>query len=750
MLADGDFPVEFGRYTLLGLLGEGGMARVFRAELLGPEGFRKPAAVKIVRSAIASDNERLRVSLINEARLGGLLHHPNVVDTYDFGDVDGLPYIAMEYVRGIGLEKALGIVQPLPAPIACEIGIQVCAGLDHAHNLEDAEGASELVHRDLKPSNVILSRDGLAKVMDFGIAKATALSATNTATGMTKGTPSYMSPEQVNGEELDRRSDIFAMGAILYELFTGKRLFVADSLMSILVAVLQVEDRLASSRALDELDLVTLGLSDVVRRCLRRDRADRYADAAALEDDLKALARQLEAPPPLKRWVRDLMATGGMGAGEDSVSLTPPARGVSTLRTGPHARPGTASTGGAPRGPAQARTGGAVAPSTQPADATGDAASARASGKVQAGLAPSGLAPAVPQGATQVPPTRMQQPAGVPEAPAARRDRAAGGGTLWVEEGERRPRRRRGPAPAALIALGLVAGGALAAAAITLAVLFLREPPPPAATPPAGDASTTADEDGAAAAAALKGSRVPAPGSDGPGTESTPARRTSVPPQPSGTAPPTTDPGDTRPAPSPGTGDPPHVPSPAASGQTPAPLEPTPGPAEATPQAPEVTPRAPSPTPRTTDSTPRPQPTAAEPTPASGRSDRERLAEERRRELLGDRTATATAEPVYDGPPRLHRPRVHVLDRGEDGIKVRFQVEIQGQCGAPAVTLHYNPPGAGWLTSSMMSKGEGPFLVNLTFKDRNQGKVAYWIEATCGGQPFSSGTEQRPLQAEIE
>ena len=176
VLTDEDFPVEFGRYTLQGLLGEGGMARVFRAELQGPEGFRKPTAIKIVRSSVASDNERLRTSLINEARLGGLLHHPNVVDTYDFGEQDGLPYIAMEYIRGIGLEKVLFLVDPLPPAIAAEIAIQICAGLDHAHNLEDVEGDSELVHRDLKPSNVILSRDGLVKVMDFGIAKAEALS----------------------------------------------------------------------------------------------------------------------------------------------------------------------------------------------------------------------------------------------------------------------------------------------------------------------------------------------------------------------------------------------------------------------------------------------------------------------------------------------------------------------------------------------------------------------------------------------
>ena len=110
---DSDFPVQFGRYTLNGILGEGGMARVFRAELQGAEGFRKPAAVKIVRSAVAAGNDNLRKALINEARVGGLLHHPNVVETYDYGEVDGHPYIAMEFVRGVVLDEVIDRVQRL-------------------------------------------------------------------------------------------------------------------------------------------------------------------------------------------------------------------------------------------------------------------------------------------------------------------------------------------------------------------------------------------------------------------------------------------------------------------------------------------------------------------------------------------------------------------------------------------------------------------------------------------------------------
>ncbi|MCP4868660.1 MAG: protein kinase [Proteobacteria bacterium] len=433
VLTEADFPAEFGRYTLLGILGEGGMARVFKAEMQGPEGFKKRAAVKIVRSALAADNERLRTSLINEARLGGLLHHPNIVDTYDFGDVDGLPFIAMEYVRGIGLEQVLHAVQPLPAEVAFEIAVQMCAGLDHAHNIEDVEGVTELVHRDLKPSNVLLSRDGLVKVMDFGIAKAAAVSVTNTATGMTKGTPSYMSPEQVNGEALDRRSDLFAVGAILYELFTGKRLFMADSLMSILMAVMQVEERLDASGALDELDMIALGLTDVVRKCLRRNAADRWDDAADLEHQLKLLARTLDPPPPLKKWTRELMSTHGLGnVGESSINTAPP------------------------------RVAGGVAPQTlapPPAAAAAAAAPVTQVPPTRQQVPTQPSAPAAAAAAPEpVPPTRVQVPP--PAPPTTDPVQTAGAppaGTLWM--GDEPPKKG---SPVLLILLGLLLGGGLA------------------------------------------------------------------------------------------------------------------------------------------------------------------------------------------------------------------------------------------------------------------------------------------------
>jgi eukaryotic-like serine/threonine-protein kinase len=312
LLTAGDFPVPFGRYRLLGLLGEGGMARVFRAELEGPEGFRKPAAIKIIRGAVAARGESLRTSLIHEARLGGLLSHPNIVSTLDFGEHDGHLFIAMDLVEGWTLAEALAEVGPFPAELALEVTAQICEGLDHAHHLHDRGTATNLVHRDLKPSNVILDVTGRVRVMDFGIAKATNLHGNTTADGMTKGTPTYMSPEQAMGKPVDGRSDLFAVGALLYELVTGQRLFVGDTLAAVMYSVIEVETRLADPATFALLEGVP-GLDEAIAGCLRADPEARHADAADLEDALREIQERLGRRTRLRTWVRDVLrpAAGG-------------------------------------------------------------------------------------------------------------------------------------------------------------------------------------------------------------------------------------------------------------------------------------------------------------------------------------------------------------------------------------------------------------------------------------------------------
>lgn len=298
-----DFPVAFGRYTLLRLLGEGGMARVFEAELVGHEGFRKKAALKVIRSGIGRNEARLRKALIKEARLGGLLHHPNVVETYDFGETEGQAWIAMEIVRGMGLDQLLSEGTALPPAIAIEVASQICQGLEHAHHLTSDGEPTPLVHRDLKPSNVMIAHSGLVKVLDFGIAKATHISGHTTETGMTKGTPAYMSPEQAAGDQVDARSDLFAAGCILFELLTGRRFFRGDTVYAIMLQVIKVDDLMADETTLAEAEAVVPGVTEVLRKCLARDADERYASARDLERAMRALQGDLPLPGPIRDWL---------------------------------------------------------------------------------------------------------------------------------------------------------------------------------------------------------------------------------------------------------------------------------------------------------------------------------------------------------------------------------------------------------------------------------------------------------------
>jgi len=293
-MAEAFQPEEFGTYRLTHLLGKGGMASVFRALRSGPHGFAKQVAIKRLHSTLNA-NESILKALINEARLGGQLKHPNIVEVYEFNKVrkDGVDayYLAMEFVDGWTLDRVVKLGQeytePVPPEVVLEIVIQVCGGLHYAHMLETLDGEEvHLVHRDLKPANIILSREGVAKIMDFGIAKAATNLYKTTLADTTKGTPHYMSPEQVAGDpNISATSDIFALGTVIYELVTGKLLFKGDSLVSVLFAVAkaQVDSQMA------ELDQHVPGLGAVIGRCLAKNPALRYPTAEALSDDLLAL-----------------------------------------------------------------------------------------------------------------------------------------------------------------------------------------------------------------------------------------------------------------------------------------------------------------------------------------------------------------------------------------------------------------------------------------------------------------------------
>ncbi len=307
LLTHADLPVEFGRYTLLRILGEGAMARVFEAELRAEGGFRKRAAVKVIHATVADKSLKLRESLYREAQMGGLLHHPNVVETYDFGETEGHPWIAMEVIDGVRLDQLLLRYGRLPPPIVLEVGVQICAGLAHAHMLVVDGRAASVIHRDLKPPNVMISREGQVKVMDFGIAKATHMQGPGTEAGHTKGTPAYMSPEQCTAAVLDGRSDLFAVGALLFEMAAGRPFFEGESVYEVMAGVLQVEDRLRMAGILESAETWVPGLGEVIRRCLRAERELRFASAVELDRALRALQARHPATFPLRTWLRQVL-----------------------------------------------------------------------------------------------------------------------------------------------------------------------------------------------------------------------------------------------------------------------------------------------------------------------------------------------------------------------------------------------------------------------------------------------------------
>ncbi len=325
-------PRRFGRYELTALLGQGGMGRVYRATLSGPSGFRKEVALKVIRAREDDPTEsELRVrAFIQEARVCGLLRHPNVVDVYDFGATDGQPWLAMEMIDGWPLDALLADHDLLPPTVVLDLSIQIAEGLLHAHELTDGGTLLALVHRDLKPANVLVTRQGLAKVMDFGLARATGGEDPLEVSGAVRGTPAYMSPEQAGGDELDPRSDLFSFGILLYELATGSRPFRRDNVIAQVMAIVQVEEALADPAFLAPVEARLPGLGPVLARCLRRDPSNRWASARQLLDALRALLRGQPPGPSLRSWADAVLQGDPTGAAPDTYSGLSVAAALST------------------------------------------------------------------------------------------------------------------------------------------------------------------------------------------------------------------------------------------------------------------------------------------------------------------------------------------------------------------------------------------------------------------------------------
>ena len=226
------YPTRFGKYVLLEPINAGGMAEVFRAKTFGVAGFAKFVAIKRILPQLQKDTDFIKM-FIDEARIAVQLAHPNIVQIHELGRHNQQLYIAMEFVAGMDLKHLLRDYRKtgacLPIPAAAYIACKICEGLDYAHRKTDHNGAPlNLIHRDISPQNILLSFEGLVKVTDFGIAKAENRQS-QTAAGMLKGKFGYMSPEQASGAPIDARTDLFAVGILLYQMITGRHLFAGDN-----------------------------------------------------------------------------------------------------------------------------------------------------------------------------------------------------------------------------------------------------------------------------------------------------------------------------------------------------------------------------------------------------------------------------------------------------------------------------------------------------------------------------------------
>jgi serine/threonine protein kinase len=304
-------PIPFGKYYLLERVNVGGMAEVFKAKAFGVEGFERLLAVKRILPNIAEDKEFIEM-FIDEAKISVQLNHANIAQIFDLGKVEDSFFIALEFVHGKDLrsifDRGRQMTQIMPIAQACFVIMKVCEGLDYAHNKRDAQGRElNLVHRDVSPQNVLVSYEGEIKLIDFGIAKA-AGKASKTQAGILKGKFGYMSPEQVRGLPIDRRSDIFSVGIVLYELLTGERLFVGESDFSTLEKVRNVEILPPSTynrKIPDELERIVL-------KTLAKDVEDRYQNAIDLHDDLQAFmytAGEFYSRKDLAAWMKKTFAT---------------------------------------------------------------------------------------------------------------------------------------------------------------------------------------------------------------------------------------------------------------------------------------------------------------------------------------------------------------------------------------------------------------------------------------------------------
>jgi len=302
----------FGRYRLVRLLGTGGMAEVYEAVAERPGGFSQRCVVKRVLPQLAQDPTLVKM-FVTEARVNAQLQHPNIVQIIDFGEVEGEPFLAMEYIEGVDVLDILRRSQQkkvaIPLALCCYLVSEVAAALDYAHRRTDGEGRPlEIVHRDVTPSNIMVTNAGTVKLLDFGIAKvASHARDERTRTGSFKGKIGYMSPEQAEGEEIDARSDIFSLGILFHESLTLQRVFRGrDDFQTLRL----IRDAAAPPPSVLRPD-VPPEIDQLVMRMLKRQPVERFSSCEELLEALSPIVHSLHADARMARAFVASVAPGG-------------------------------------------------------------------------------------------------------------------------------------------------------------------------------------------------------------------------------------------------------------------------------------------------------------------------------------------------------------------------------------------------------------------------------------------------------
>jgi eukaryotic-like serine/threonine-protein kinase len=277
-------PKPFGKYFLIDKLATGGMAEIYKAKTFGVDGFEKQLAIKRILPHCSADKEFIGM-LIDEAKLSVLLSHTNIVQVYDLGKVGDDYFISMEFINGSNLREVLNRAKELDEKFSEDIVVyiisEVCKGLDYAHAKKDSDGNPlNIVHRDISPQNILLSFEGEVKIVDFGIAKA-AMNISHTMAGILKGKISYMSPEQALGKPIDRKTDIFSTGLMLYELLTGDKLFTGETQFEVLK---KIRTTRLTEKSFPE--SIPLPIRKILAKALAYSNKDRYESGGDFQIDL--------------------------------------------------------------------------------------------------------------------------------------------------------------------------------------------------------------------------------------------------------------------------------------------------------------------------------------------------------------------------------------------------------------------------------------------------------------------------------